>query len=198
MTDAPDSWLTDLIAAALGDKIMHTNGSGDRNRAYAAHVALVVEQHTNGRIAELREWQIKVATALGMCEEVMGVGYSVANAKDASERAESLTTLELEHIECPVWCYECERMERWQSCTHCNGSGCGPGTASGAYEECEWCAGDGRDHEPDLTARAENAEATIVRVITALEAAEKSVPDDWGVTYIYTSQLRAALEGEQQ
>ncbi|MHD0300883.1 hypothetical protein RCF19_33885 [Rhodococcus qingshengii] len=47
-------------------------------------------------------------------------------------------------------------------------------------------------------ARAEKAEATIARVITALEAAEKSVPDDWGVTYIYTSQLRAALEGEQQ
>ncbi|WP_311053577.1 hypothetical protein [Rhodococcus qingshengii] len=45
--------LTDLIAAALGEKIMHTNGSGDRNRAYAAHVALVVEQHTNWRITEL-------------------------------------------------------------------------------------------------------------------------------------------------
>ncbi len=53
MTETPDPGLTDLIAAALGDKIMHTNGSGDRNRAYAAHVALVVEQHTNRRIAEL-------------------------------------------------------------------------------------------------------------------------------------------------
>lgn len=52
---APDPGLTDLIAAALGDKLMHTNGSGDRNRAYAAHVALVVEQHTNGRIAEENE-----------------------------------------------------------------------------------------------------------------------------------------------
>ncbi len=54
---------------------------------------------------------------------------------------------------------------------------------------------------PNLEAaidRAEKAEATITRVITALEAAEKSVPDDWGVTYIYTSHLRAALEGEQQ
>lgn len=52
-----------------------------------------------------------------------------------------------------------------------------------------------RDHWKD---RADKAEATIARVITALEAAEKSVPDDWGVTYIYTSQLRAALEGGQQ
>ena len=212
MTDAPDPGLTDLIAAhrpcsndILKKGLRYRCSCGwaqdvewGDDSPFPAHVALVVEQHTNGRIAELREWQIKVATALGMCEEVMGVGYSIANAKDASERAESLTTLELEHIECPVWCYECERMERWQSCTHCNGSGCGPGTASGAYEECEWCAGDGRDHEPDLTARAEKAEAKVARVITALEAAEKSVPDDWGVTYIYTSQLRAALEGEQQ
>ena len=47
--------LADLIEVALGDKIMHTNGSGDRIRAYAAHVALVVEQHTNERIARLRE-----------------------------------------------------------------------------------------------------------------------------------------------
>lgn len=105
--------LTDLIAAALGDKIMHTNGSGDRNRAYAAHVALVVEQHTNGRITEL----------------------------EASTR-ESVRVLVMERH------------------------------------------------------RAEKAEATIARVITALEAAEKSVPDDWGVTYIYTSQLRTALEGK--
>lgn len=64
MTDAPDPGLTDLIAAALGDKIMHTNGSGDRNRAYAAHVALVVEQHTNGRIAEL---EARIANAQSLC-----------------------------------------------------------------------------------------------------------------------------------
>lgn len=31
-------------------------------------------------------------------------------------------------------------------CDHCHGSGCGPGTATGAYEECEWCAGAGKVH----------------------------------------------------
>ena len=56
--------LADLIEVALGDKIMHTNGSGDRNRAYAAHVALVVEQHTNGRIAELEATIARVEDAV--------------------------------------------------------------------------------------------------------------------------------------
>lgn len=194
--------LTDLIAAALYSVLAKSAKSGTATvDDLVASVTPVVEQHTNGRTAELREWQIKVATALGMCEEVMGIGYSIANAQDASERAESLTTLELEHIECPVWCYECERMERWQSCTHCNGSGCGPGTASGAYEECEWCAGDGRDHEPDLTARAEKAEATVARVEKALAEGPlhridfPSSKDPYGIE---RQTIRAALEVEQQ
>lgn len=207
---APDPGLTDLIAAhdgwgyAVGLELYYCLGDGcnlrfANLREWAEHVALVVEQHTNGRTAELREWQIRVATALGMCEEVMGVGYSIANAKDASERAESLTTLELEHVECPVWCYECERMERWQSCAHCNGSGCGPGTASGTYEECEWCAGDGRDHEPDLAARAEKLEATVARVEKALAEGPlhridfPRSKDPYGIE---RQTIRAALEGE--
>lgn len=140
---APDPGLTDLIAAALGDKIMHTNGSGDRNRAYAAHVALVVEQHTNGRIAEL-DWDALVAAI-----------------PDGWELRESAQLEEVSRV-------RQRDLEASQATT------------------ARW------------RARAEKAEATITRVITALEAAEKSVPDDWGVTYIYTSQLRAALEGEQQ
>ncbi|MER2244334.1 hypothetical protein, partial [Rhodococcus sp. (in: high G+C Gram-positive bacteria)] len=90
-------------------------GAEGPERTHAAHVALVVEQHTNGRIAELED----------------GIMRAIHELIETRERAEK-------------------------------------------------------------------AEATVARVITALEAAEKSVPDDWGVTYIYTSQLRAALEGEQQ
>jgi len=69
MTDAPDPGLTDLIAADLNS---HTWGNEYENAAHEEHsfdggckicrraigaiadrVALVVEQHTNGRIAEL-------------------------------------------------------------------------------------------------------------------------------------------------
>lgn len=110
---------------------------------HAAHVALVVEQHTNGRIAEL-DW-----------------GELVAAIPDGWELRESAQLEEVSRV-------RQRDLEASQATT------------------ARW-----RD-------RAERAEATIARVITALEAAEKSVPDDWGVTYIYTSQLRAALEGEQQ
>ncbi|ASN69235.1 hypothetical protein 7S3_57 [uncultured Caudovirales phage] len=47
-----------IIAEALGDKIMHTNGSGDRNRAYAAHVvaALTNAGKTIVELPEADEW----------------------------------------------------------------------------------------------------------------------------------------------
>ncbi|WP_336874441.1 hypothetical protein [Rhodococcus qingshengii] len=110
---------------------------------HAAHVALVVAQHNNGRIAEL------------------GWGELVAAIPDGWELQESAQLEEVSRV-------RQRGLEASQATT------------------ARW------------RARAEKAEATIARVITALEAAEKSVPDDWGVTYIYTSQLRAALEGEQQ
>ncbi len=52
-----------------------------------------------------------------------------------------------EHDECPEWCDHCTQWERPRSCARCKGSGCGPGTALGAYEPCDDCGGDGRDHE---------------------------------------------------
>lgn len=53
-----------------------------------------------------------------------------------------------EHHDCPVWCDDCDQWEAPMSCTQCHGSGCGPGTASGAYSPCDYCAGEGRDHRP--------------------------------------------------
>lgn len=172
---APDPGLTDLIAAhyrtittaviyrddepdgahrkgfecvcACGDEYMASTRAGDRTeatvlrRADSAHVALVVEQHTNGRIAEL------------------GWGELVAAIPDGWELQESAQLEEVSRV-------RQRDLEASQATT------------------ARW------------RARAEKAEATIARVITALEAAEKSVPDDWGVTYIYTSHLRAALEVE--
>lgn len=45
------------------------------------------------------------------------------------------------------------------------------------------------------SARTKTAEAIIERVTEVLVKNENSTPDDWGVTYVYTSQLREALEG---
>lgn len=75
---APDPGLIDLIAAhqlVSTDTIFHRNGMVQRPEckcgelmhwagAYPAHLALVVEQHTNGRIAELEATVARVEKAV--------------------------------------------------------------------------------------------------------------------------------------
>lgn len=171
---APDPVLTDLIAAHtsyVDDSQRYCKGCDwtsdpeiDRRTAetdHAAHVALVVEQHTNGRITELE----------AELEKQKRGGRTLGKAIDRTLK----------------WVIEASNSE----------------DLIGDDGDGDWEIVWDRLFQlrPDLdaaNARAEKAEATVARVITALEAAEKSVPDDWGVTYIYTSQLRAALEGEQQ
>ena len=90
----PDPGLTDLIAAHVlsgpyieydsdghhaddfyrcGEKCKWTSNEGTVNRsafaAHAAHVALVVEQHTNGRIAELEATIARVIEGAQMLVE---------------------------------------------------------------------------------------------------------------------------------
>ncbi|MGF7124060.1 hypothetical protein [Rhodococcus sp. BE178] len=137
-----------------------------RDAAKAEHAAHVVAALTNAgkqivdqdKLDGLRQWRDRVALALGVADEVSGYGVYSAEVDQAVERAESLVNIENEHDECPVWCDDCERIERPWSCTHCNGSGCGPGTALGAYSECEWCAGSGREHIDTFAAAARVAE----------------------------------------
>ncbi|MFZ2178414.1 MAG: hypothetical protein WAW17_31180, partial [Rhodococcus sp. (in: high G+C Gram-positive bacteria)] len=124
----------------------------DEMRAENTKLLGIVDRYRQERDearADAEKKRIEIAVALGCAELIPGHGWYAAGHAELVERAESLVSIELEHIECPVWCDECERMERWQSCPSCKGSGCGPGTASGAYQECELCAGDGREHDPD-------------------------------------------------
>lgn len=130
------------------------------------------------RIVELdrlHDWQRRVAGALGLAETVEGIGYVVVvnNAEEAADYARHYTKTALTHErDCPVFCDDCEHYELPFSCKRCSGSGCGPGTALGAYEPCGNCDGLGRDHSfayvhvldagIELEAlRAENAELDI-------------------------------------
>ena len=61
--------------------------------------------------------------------------------------ADRLEAAEDEHDQCPAQCPVCGDWATRTPCDHCKGSGCGPGTALGGYEECEWCAGMGWLHE---------------------------------------------------
>ena len=68
---APDPGLTDLLAAheggydAMDDPICKCGWYGD---SHPAHVALVVEQHTNGRIAELEATVARVEALVERAE----------------------------------------------------------------------------------------------------------------------------------
>ncbi|MYV30726.1 hypothetical protein GQ649_26270 [Rhodococcus sp. DSM 6344] len=84
----PDPGLTDLIAAhqlVSTATIFHRNGMVQRPEckcgelmhwagAYPAHVALVVEQHTNGRAAEyIKQLESERETVTSMCSELESI-----------------------------------------------------------------------------------------------------------------------------
>lgn len=104
----------------------------------------VAEEHET-----LTDFHFKVADALGFVETVEGVGQAIIGRDDVIlDHVRTHTDTALKHeSDCPVWCDGCERYEVVNSCKRCRGSGCGPGAASGAYEPCGDCDGDGRDHQ---------------------------------------------------
>ena len=95
----------------------------------------------------LRTWQERVALAAGLADEVAGYGVHLeADPDTAAEHVAGLLDIADTHAECPIYCGDCGEPLADTPCDHCGGSGCGPGTGSGAYEECGWCAGAGKVH----------------------------------------------------
>lgn len=129
-------------------------------------------EHLGELVAELkttRQFRYQVADALGFVECVEGVGNAII-ADDVTildyVRAQAETARKHE-TECPVWCDDHEHFEHALSCKECGGSGCGPGTATGAHEGCDECGGDGRDHDfayvhaPDVEAELKTTRAQL-------------------------------------
>ena len=95
----------------------------------------------------LRTWQERVALAAGIGDEMEGRGIHLEADPDvAADHMAGVLAMADTHDECPIHCGRCGETLADVWCDHCHGSGCGPGTASGAYEECEWCAGVGKVH----------------------------------------------------
>lgn len=135
-------------------------------------------------VAELkttRQFRYGVAELLGFMECVEGIGNAIL-ADDATildyVRGHAETANKHE-CECPVWCDGCEHFELVYSCKKCGGSGCGPGTASGAYEPCADCDGDGRDHDfayvhaPDVEAELKTTRAQLAAVEQSAQLSAK-------------------------
>ena len=120
----------------------------------------------------LRIWQERVALAAGIADEVEGRGVHLESDPDiAAEHMAGLLSLVDTHAECPVYCGGCGETLADAWCDHCHGSGCGPGTATGAYEECKWCAGAGKVH----LGCADRCYAELVAERDRLEAATEQV-----------------------
>jgi hypothetical protein len=106
--------------------------------AFAARLAEV-----EGEVERLRGEHLAFTRALGFGDGVTEPAATLAQMVDPIEQAFSEAS---EYLEGPRICEPCGEWLATQVCEHCHGSGCGPGTALGAYEECEWCAGVGKVH----------------------------------------------------
>ena len=146
-----------------------------------------VERILSDRLATARAdaeagWS-RLATRIGFGDGVTEPQATPDEATDAIEQAFSDAR---DHAECPRLCERCGEWLADTVCTHCGGGGCGPGTASGAYDECEWCAGVGKVHPgcadlsyADLSTRRADAEARAERAESALRAVV-ALADEWG------------------
>ena len=109
-----------------------------------------------------------------------GITEPAAELADIVDQIKTAFMDAQDHWECPRICEQCgERLAATQ-CERCHGSGCGAGTASGAYSECEWCAGVGWVHDGC-------AEMSYADLRDALVAARTDA--DW-----FTKQLQDALD----
>ena len=91
----------------------------------------------------LHEDHLAFTTPLGFGD---GVTEPAARLSELVDTVHDALCDARDHLECPLYCGSCGERLAGQTCEHCHGSGCGPGTATGAYEECEWCAGIGKVH----------------------------------------------------
>ena len=123
------------------------HGGTDPAAVYVPAVDLTALLDAADESDRLRIWQERVALAAGIADEVEGRGvHPEADPDAAVEHVAGLLFVVDTHVDCPVYCGGCGEVLADAWCDRCHGSGCGPGTATGAYEECEWCAGAGKVH----------------------------------------------------
>ena len=172
-----------------------------------AEIARCIEEHDRAEQAE--------AALDRVTQELDGftgrLGFGDNRTEPAATLAEMIDPIEQAFSEASEWrespriCESCGEWLATQVCESCCGSGCGPGTASGAYEECEWCAGVGKVHPgcaeksyADLVTEAAEWKRAL-DVERAKVAAGLTLADEWGEHNSdqhrgHATRLRAALD----
>jgi hypothetical protein len=177
---AQGAWYDDLrcecgARLAIGD----AEAFGPEWRAHvAAQIAPLLDQARAEGAAEGRRERLAFTARLGFGDGKTEPAASLADMIDPIEQAFSEAA---EYREGPRICEPCGEWLATAICEHCHGSGCGPGTASGAYAECEWCAGVGKIHpgcvEKSYAALAA-ARAERDRLRAAVEALAERLEQD--------------------
>lgn len=144
-----------------------------RGRWYSeASVERIVAAHVAAARAEERERaereRLEFTARLGFGDGRTEPAASLVDMVDPIEQAFSEAR---EYHEGPRICEPCGEWLATAICDHCHGSGYGPGTATGAYEECEGCAGVGKVHPGCVEKSYADLAATVERV--------RALADEW-------------------
>lgn len=149
------------------------------------------------RVREAEAGLDRVAVAMGCGDEVAGYGVYREDVDGMVECARGLREHASDHDECPRPCHcHDDRLAYPVSCEPCKGSGCGPGTASGAYEPCDHCDGTGadcskgwvpvvalnaaEDHLAHMREARDNARAEVERLTGQVEAV-RALHETWRI-----------------
>ncbi|KAB7761784.1 hypothetical protein [Mycolicibacterium mucogenicum] len=98
------------------------------------------------------------------------ISEPAASLSDMVDPIEAAFSEQRDHWECPQFCELCGERLASTRCPECHGSGCNAPAceASGAYAECEYCAGVGWVHDgcventyADLAAEVEKLHGTV-------------------------------------
>lgn len=122
-----------------------TNGPEEYCSHHGRPYYEVVDRLT-AKIEQLIQERLAFTDTLGFGD---GVTEPAAELADIVDRIKEAFSEAREHNECPRLCEQCGEHRATTRCPECHGSGCNAPAceASGAYAECEHCAGVGWVHE---------------------------------------------------
>lgn len=160
-------------------------------------------EHVDTALAEVERLRAEHRAFTGRLGFGDGQTEPAATLEQMVESIEQAFSEASEYREGPRICEPCGEWLATQVCEHCYGSGCGPGTATGAYDECEWCAGVGKVHPgcvevsyADLAAERDRLLAQVAAVAALAEEWEAGA-NAWGTCgheWMSLRQFRAALD----